>query len=177
MSTLLRYTPFVVLVMSLVALLTQVVIIRRQLFIQNFLTHSKEFRLLTDQFPIGVTSDDYDINQGSAEERDRAFRPFFSYFDICFDKFYLRQRRLIPKRLWGNWERGMLMALRLPAFRQNWKAFCAITSYDEEFVAFVNRLIEQATTMNVAVPRQAGLTPQASHDRADPRTALDNRLT
>lgn len=156
---LLRYTPALVLVLSLIALLTQIRTVRRQLFIQNFLAQSKEYRLLVEKFPSGILSEDYDLSQESPEDRARALRVFYSYFDICFDKFYLRRRRLIPKQLWKNWERGMALAMRLPAFRQGWEAFSAVTSHDREFVVFVDRLINEATSSQVAQPARSRGNP------------------
>lgn len=126
-------------VVAAVALWCQLAKLNQQLMLQHFADYTKRYQEIIQGFP-------EDINEASfkVEGRDDyrpTMRAMRTYFDLCFEEWYLNQRGFIDRRIWEVWRGGMATALSKPAFQQAWAIIARDTNYGGEFEGFVRQIL------------------------------------
>ena len=67
---------------------------------------------------------------------------FAEQFNIWDQAFLLYEQGMLPEPIWEGWNRGVGTALLGPRVRDLWQRFLS-DSFDDSFVAYVNRFYEQ----------------------------------
>ena len=52
---------------------------------------------------------------------DQDLRPFFDYFELCEEELYYRHVRKVSRSTWRDWEEGIVLNFRRPAFQSAWR--------------------------------------------------------
>jgi hypothetical protein len=112
---------------------------RKQLTIQNFSEYTKRYQEIILKFPEEINEQDFDLK--IRDDYKQTMRYMRAYFDLCFEEFYLHQRNLIDKKIWGMWKDGMEFAFKKPAFKQAWDIITRDTLYDADFKKFVSNAL------------------------------------
>jgi hypothetical protein len=79
-------------------------------------------------------------------EKSNQIMPYLrAYFDLCSEEWRLNFiEKIITEKVWKNWEEGMHFVFKKKAFVDAWKTIAETDTgyYDEPFVDFVDKLIE-----------------------------------
>jgi hypothetical protein len=132
------YIATVALVVSMVAIVSQLVAGRRQLFIQNFGEYGRRYSEILTRLPRDFVDPSFNLAGMDEPSQEIFLRGAWAYFDLCFEQWYLGRNRFIGRKLWGMWEAGMVAAMQRPSFSQSWTTIKSLTSYPSEFVAFID---------------------------------------
>lgn len=133
-----------VLLVGVGALWFQIGALRKQLTIQNFSDYTKRYQEIILHFPEDVNERTFKLKARDNSEYIRTMRYMRAYFDLCYEEYYLRTRKLIDKELWSVWEGGMKVAFGKPAFQQAWAIIREDSEYGDTFESFVNNAMESA---------------------------------
>jgi hypothetical protein len=126
---------FLGVVVAIVALWKQMRKLSEQLMIQQFSDYTKRYQEIILHFPENINEANFVL--ASHPENTSTMRYMRAYFDLCFEEWYLNQRRLIDKEIWKVWKGGMEAALSKPAFKQAWGQIKQDTSFGKEFEEFI----------------------------------------
>ena len=130
---------FLGVIVALLAIWWQLSMLKRQLTLQQFSDYTKRYQEIVQRFPEDVNEPAFQLDgRGDYDQTMRAMR---TYFDLCFEEWYLNNRHFIDVRIWNIWLDGMKTALSKAAFRQAWCKISKDTKYGEDFETFVAALI------------------------------------
>lgn len=125
-----------ILIVAIGGLWYQIRSMRKQLTIQNFSDYTKRYQEIILSFPEDVNEPSFNLK--AHNDYKRTMRYMRAYFDLCFEEFYLHQRKLIDKELWSVWEGGMKVAFSKPAFQQAWTIINHDSDFGGQFESFVD---------------------------------------
>lgn len=131
-------SSFVTIVLATLGLWWQLRKLSVQLMIQQFSDYTKRYQEIILHFPENINEPEFML--ASSHERASTMRYMRAYFDLCFEEWYLNQRKLIDKDIWKTWRAGMSAALSKSAFRQAWDEVKKDTDFGREFVGFVENV-------------------------------------
>jgi hypothetical protein len=57
----------------------------------------------------------------SPAQREEGLRPFFDYFELCEEELYYRRARRVSRSTWLDWQEGIILNFRRPAFSAAWE--------------------------------------------------------
>jgi hypothetical protein len=135
---------FLGVVVAAVALWCQLAKLNQQLTLQHFAEYTKRYQEITQKFPEDINELGFKIEgRGDYPATMRAMR---TYFDLCFEEWYLNNRGFIDARIWEVWQGGMATAFSKPAFQQTWAIIVKDTKYDSDFLAFMQNLGDKNVT-------------------------------
>ena len=135
---------FLGVVVAAVAFGCQLYQLNHQLTLQHFAEYTKRYQEIVQRFPEDINDAGFKIE--GREDYRPTMRAMRTYFDLCFEEWYLRQRRFIDPRIWEVWSGGMASALSKPAFRQAWEIICRDTQYGASFEGFIRQLLGTASS-------------------------------
>jgi hypothetical protein len=123
---------------------------RRQLNAQMFITISGRFQELLRLFP----TEAWLANRSAAHPvppRSQEITDCTLYcLQLIADVYHLRQGRYISNQLWYAWEREIKHILAGRIFRREWEWLEVEFSHNENFLNYINELMEPNETTNVA---------------------------
>ena len=107
--------------------------ITKQLKVVTFLEFTRRYAEIVERLPHRIRTDPLktELKQLSEDDRQATELAIRSYSNLCSDEHYMHRERLVSKRIWRLWRRGLLRTLEIPAVRQVWKQ--ARAEYDSEF--------------------------------------------
>lgn len=129
---------FLGVVVAAVAIWLQISKLNNQLLIQQFSEYTKRYQGIILNFPENINEPSFDF--ASDTNRDLTMRYMRAYFDLCFEEWYLNQRKLIDSETWKIWEGGMRTALSKTAFINAWIQIEKDTGFSLEFKEFLEKL-------------------------------------
>jgi hypothetical protein len=119
---------------------------QKQLLIANISAYTLRYQEIILHLPRSVLNGDFDIETIPEEEQTVILRYMLVYFNLCFEEYTLYfNLKLIDKKLWKIWESGIRSSLAKPAFRQCWEIVSIGSSYEPDFLLFMNKMIRNRT--------------------------------
>ena len=134
---------FLGVVVAAVAIWIQIRKLNEQLMLQHFADYTKRYQEIVLQFPENINEATFVLE--SHPDYSRTMRHMRAYFDLCFEEWYLNQRKLLDNEIWNVWESGMETALSKSAFKQAWAKIKNDTNFGSAFEQYVERLNEKST--------------------------------
>jgi hypothetical protein len=92
--------------------------LNQQIEFQHFAEYTKRYQEIIQRFPEDVNEPEFQIE--GRPEYYQTMRAMRSYFDLCFEEWYLSQHHRLNSEIWEAWRGGMATALSKPAFQQAW---------------------------------------------------------
>ena len=132
-------------IVAAVALWWQLTKLNQQLTLQYFADYTKRYQEIIQQFPEDVNEAGFKIND--REDYQQTMRAMRSYFDLCFEEWYLNQRGFIDGGIWKMWRGGMATAFSKAAFQQAWSIAVRDTRYGADFEKFLTELDDDANNV------------------------------
>jgi len=129
-------------VVAAVAIWIQIRKLNEQLMLQHFADYTKRYQEIILQFPENINESGFVL--GLHPDYARTMRQMRAYFDLCFEEWYLNQRRLLDKEIWNVWRSGMEAAFSKPAFKQAWVQIKSDTNFGSAFEQYIEGLNEKA---------------------------------
>lgn len=74
-----------------------------------------------------------------SQDIDSDFAVRLRYLNLCSEEFYLRERRLLSKQVWGIWDREMRSTLSSEPYREAWSYLRQQFKSYPEFSEFVDQ--------------------------------------
>ncbi|RJQ48993.1 MAG: hypothetical protein C4528_01510 [Gammaproteobacteria bacterium] len=133
---------FLGVVVAAVAIWVQIRKLNEQLMLQHFADYTKRYQEIILQFPENINEASFVL--ASHPDYSRTMRQMRAYFDLCFEEWYLNQRKLLDKEIWNVWKSGMEAALSKPAFKQAWAQIKKDTNFGVAFEQYVESFNEKA---------------------------------
>jgi len=124
---------------ALVALWLQIRKMNQQMMIQQFSDYTKRYQEIILRFPEDISKSSFKVQDHKNYES--LMRNMRTYFDLCFEEWYLNNRKLIDSDIWCIWEGGMKTALSKSAFQQSWSIILKDTNFGQGFEEFIDNLI------------------------------------
>jgi hypothetical protein len=123
---------------AVVALWMQLAKLNQQLTLQHFADYTKRYQEIVLRFPEDVNEPTFKVV--GREDYPPTMRAMRAYFDLCFEEWYLHERKFIDQRIWAVWRGGMSTALSKPAFQQAWELINKDTDFGKSFENFIDCL-------------------------------------
>lgn len=130
---------------SLGAFITIIIAIyfnNRQLKAQNkktsydfFAIYTGRYQKIMQELPVNIYDDKFEF-----QENDGAIKLIRSYFDLCYEQYFLNEQGVLGEEVWNDWFEGMKKTFRCKAFKDLWeKEYIPSEYFDEKgFIKFVN---------------------------------------
>jgi hypothetical protein len=122
---------------AVLAIRSQGQALRRQLCVQTFTEYTRRYRELLAQVPeelLGATTP-----VDAIEQHKGKLSLLRTYFDLCFEEYYLYSRGFMDEDLWLLWRSGMEFAFSRPLVAVGWRLLKPGIQYPPEFVEFVEQ--------------------------------------
>jgi hypothetical protein len=126
---------FLGVVVALLAIWWQLSSLKKQMTLQHFSDYTKRYQEIVQRFPEDINEQAFQLV--GRKDYDQTMRAMRTYFDLCFEEWYLHKRQFIDSRVWEIWRDGMKTALSKAAFKQAWSKIQSDTKYGTEFESFV----------------------------------------
>jgi hypothetical protein len=110
-----------------------------QLFIQYYSDYTKRYQSIILQFPEDINITKFKLK--GRKDYEKVMRQMRSYFDLCYEEWFLHKMNKIDQSVWNVWGGGMLSAFSKNAFKQAWEIIIIDTTYEKDFIKFVKQYI------------------------------------
>ena len=111
-----------------------------QIRLQNYAEYTKRYSEIIFRFPEDINVEDFQLTPTERDDYDSVMRCMRLFFDLSFEEWDLRQRKLISRDTWEIWSGGIATAMNKSAFFQAWKIISADTEYGTDFESFIASL-------------------------------------
>ena len=132
---------FLGVVVAAVAIWIQIRKLNEQLMLQHFADYTKRYQEIILKFPENINEASFVL--ASNQEAPCIMRQMRAYFDLCFEEWYLNQRKLLDKEIWNVWKCGMEAAISKPAFKQAWAQIKRDTKFGLAFEQYIESFSEK----------------------------------
>jgi len=126
--------------LGVIVVFAQLRSLNRQSRLQNFSEYTKRYQEIVLRFPEDINSPRFSLHHGR-KDRSEVMRLMRSYYDLCFEEWYLRDKGLIEDDFWDVWYDGIKTAVSKSAFQQAWQVMKADTNYGPKFSKFIEELL------------------------------------
>ncbi len=113
--------------------------LNQQTKLQNFTEYTRRYQQIVLNFPEDINAGDFLLN--GRKDYDNVMRYMRTYYDLCFEEWYLHRQGLIGSDFWEIWDDGIKTALSKPAFQQAWQVMKADTNFGPVFSQFIDARI------------------------------------
>ena len=132
---------FLGVVVAAVAIWIQMRKLNEQLMLQHFADYTKRYQEIILKFPENINEANFVL--ASNKEASCIMRQMRAYFDLCFEEWYLNNRKLLDKEIWILWKSGMEAAILKPAFKQAWAQIKKDSKFGLEFEQYIESFSEK----------------------------------
>jgi hypothetical protein len=105
---------------------------------QYFIEYCKRYQELVSQAAADIRDPNFRLL--GRQDYDLVLRWTQTYFDMCFEQWFLGRQGYVSSRLWSLWREGMEAGFSRPAFQQAWRVMRVDKKCDKDFLLFVERL-------------------------------------
>lgn len=116
----------------------------RQTRLQNFAEYTRRYQQIVLNFPEDINAKDFSL-VGRSDYSD-VMRHMRAYYDLCFEEWYLHDKKLIGDDFWKVWHDGIGTAVSKAAFQQAWQVMKADTNYGPDFSRFIDAMMPKGDT-------------------------------
>ncbi|MDD7528456.1 MAG: hypothetical protein PUK04_03180 [Bacteroidales bacterium] len=103
-------------VVSVIGVSVACVHFNRQQRLEFFARYTERYQQIIVRLPECVYND-----QPVADDVLQQILPIMrAYYDLCSEEYFLYQQKYLSKKVWHEWQAGMVDAFRRPVFRQCW---------------------------------------------------------
>lgn len=118
----------------------------KQLRYNFFAIYTERYQKIVEKLPVDIYKDNYKLNKN-----DEAIKYIRSYFDLCYEQYFLNNQELLDPKVWDDWKEGMKYLFSCPAFFDLWRKEYDESKYFEAngFKYFVeNELLKNNMKLN-----------------------------
>jgi hypothetical protein len=120
---------------------------RRQLNAQMFIELSKRFQELLRMFPTDAWLANRNPNQPLPPPSQAITDCTLLCFQLMADVYHVRRARYVSNAMYRGWEREMKHILQGRVFRREWEQLKVEFLHNEDFLRYINELIETEVKM------------------------------
>lgn len=95
-------------------------IYKKQSDIQIFLEYTKRYEIIMDSFPENARFCRLDFSKDLPSESNELTIAVLKYINLCSEEYYLRERRLLSKKVWNMWKDELERTLKSELVRREW---------------------------------------------------------
>ena len=117
--------------------------IYRQSRLTSFSDYTKRYQEILLNLPSNYFSDLFGSEIITMEEQERIRRYIRIYFDLCSEEFFLHEQRYLPRRVWQEWEQGIISNFRLSHVALEWKRSSESTDLYNDFKKYIEAVISE----------------------------------
>jgi hypothetical protein len=125
----------------------QLYLLRDQLRLQQYIEYTKRYQEIVLSFPESINEASFLLENLPRDERDKTMRHMRAYFDLCFEEWDLKNKKLVDQKFWDLWKGGMEFAFSKPSFQQAWKIIETDSRFGPEFEAFVGNAMKRSSRL------------------------------
>jgi hypothetical protein len=127
---------------AIVAIWIQIHKLNQQLMLQHFADYTKRYQEIILEFPEDINEDKFKLI-AKRKNYSKTMRYMRAYFDLCFEEWYLNERKLIDADVWEVWKGGMKAAMSKTVFQQAWIKIKADSDFGMDFQVYLEKLVHQ----------------------------------
>jgi hypothetical protein len=142
-------TNTIIIALAALAAIWQLRKFMAQIRLQVFMNYTERYSKIIVTIPEAAFDPEksiFMIQTVSKEIKDEYLTAMRQYFNMCSEEFYLHQNRLLDKKVWRLWEKGIKFAMKLPSYQDAWEIIRGHEGYDEAFKKLVDQFTKKKSS-------------------------------